>query len=125
MRILVYSVVGPRGIGGAEAVIRRFLRTWRHAGHEVIFAGPEAGQGEGEWRTSLHLRAGARAWHLPSLARASAGLARLRPDIVNVQVITPEALYFGWLKKAFGYRLVLSAHGSDLLQTPPTAVPVL
>lgn len=125
MRILVYSVVGPRGIGGAEAVIGRFIRAWREGGHEVVFAGPEAGRDDGEWKTALHLRPNGRVWHLPSLARLATGLARLRPNIVNVHMVTPEALYFAWLKSAFGYRLVLSTHGSDLLQPPRAALPFL
>jgi glycosyltransferase involved in cell wall biosynthesis len=42
-------------------------------------------------------------------------LFRSRPDVVNVHFINAYAVYFALLRSFFGYRLVLSAHGSDLL----------
>ncbi len=73
------------------------------------------------WRCPLHIRTDAvgrvraRPLHAPSLVRLTRGLVKVRPDVVNVHFITSEALYFARLQRLFGYRLVLSAHGSDLL----------
>ena len=53
---------------------------------------------------------------LVSLWRLARGLYRIRPDVVNVHFVRAEAAYFLLLKWIFGYRLVLSFHGSDALR---------
>lgn len=50
-----------------------------------------------------------------AILRLLHGLARLRPDVVNVHFVRGHAAYFLLLRPVFGYRVVLSAHGSDLL----------
>ena len=50
-----------------------------------------------------------------ALWRLARGLSRIRPDVVNVHFVRVEALYFLLLRPLFGYRLVLSFHGSDAL----------
>lgn len=122
MKIILYTVIDRAAAGGAQAVVARLRDGWRASGHAVVSAGSEgAGLDAGsDWVCSLFVRHGrARRWHAPSLLRAFLGLLRHRPDIVAVHVVTSEALYFVWLRRLFGYRLVLSAHGSDLLVPRP------
>lgn len=60
---------------------------------------------------------------LPGAASATVRFARIvrriRPDVVNMHFVMGEAVYPILLRRAFGYRVVLSAHGGDLLR--PTA----
>ena len=53
-------------------------------------------------------------------ARAALRLAQclrwVRPDVVNVHFVDSRAAYFLLLRLLFGYRLVLTAHGSDVLR---------
>lgn len=50
---------------------------------------------------------------LVSLARL---LQKVRPDVVNCHYVDYTTAYFAFLKPFFGYRLVVTAHGSDLMQ---------
>jgi glycosyltransferase involved in cell wall biosynthesis len=52
---------------------------------------------------------------LRSLLWVAHCLRRSRPDVVDVHYVNAYALYFILLRPLFKYRLVLSAHGSDLL----------
>ena len=136
LRMLVYSVVDRGEAGGAQIVIARLLDGLRRRGHQVTAAwgapGPAGGDGatgeEGardgarEWICPLHVRdpaAGGRAWHLPSLLRLALGLARRRPTIVNIHFLSEQTLYFLLLAPLFGYRIVLSVHGSDVMAPAP------
>jgi glycosyltransferase involved in cell wall biosynthesis len=51
-----------------------------------------------------------------SLIRLAVGLAKRRPHVVNVHFLSGESLYFLLLRPVFQYKLVLSAHGSDILR---------
>jgi glycosyltransferase involved in cell wall biosynthesis len=127
-RVLVYSVVDRTGSGGAQTVIARLLTSLRRRGHVVTAAwpGPAPRPVPGEWVCPLHVRpaSGAvpsrgRKYHLPSLVRLAAGLIRFRPQIVNVHFVSEQALYFLRLGGLFGYKTVLSAHGTDVLKPAP------
>jgi glycosyltransferase involved in cell wall biosynthesis len=60
-----------------------------------------------------------------SLLRLAAALARFRPDVVNVHFASTAFEHFLLLRRVFGYRLILSLHGSDLLHPHPALRPHL
>lgn len=129
MTILLFTTSPRRATGGVETVYRMLaasLRQGPHVVHEMHMedrAYHEKREGGDIWGVPLEyprtrhrlprpasvLRCGA------SLVRLAARLARIRPDVVNVHYVDARAAYFALLKPLFGYRLVLSAHGSDLL----------
>jgi len=125
LRMLLYSSAASRTPGGVQAVFCRLAASLRQRGHQVIVAWPEpdAEYLEHEWYCDLEYRTG---WlglpGLGALLRAGRGLlglagqlARYHPEIVNVHYVRGDSLYFLLLQRLFGYRLVLSVHGSDLL----------
>lgn len=114
--------------GGVQTVLHRLRRGLRERGHrtseswsrcsdtqpselgnvEIIrLAVPRGGIGLDSLRSVL------------SSARTFARLSRLlgaeRPDVVNVHYVQPGAVHFLVLRRVFGYAIVLSVHGSDLL----------
>jgi len=107
-RVLAYTIVDPGQPGGVEAVLRGVISALRYNDLSVH-----------ELRANdcpLYVRDDPqRRLHLPSLMRAVKALLRVRPAVVNVHFVTAETVYFAWLKRLFGYRLILSLHGSDLL----------
>lgn len=120
LRILLYTVANRAAAGGAEGVVRGLADGLRGHGHRVTESWgdsrPFPADGDGaQWPCPLHLRPGPRPWHLPSVGLAAWGLARVRPQVVNVHIITGQARYFLLLGRAMGARVVVSAHGSDLL----------
>ena len=117
--------------GGMEVVYRSLVASLRARGHEVddayleALAYREGGPGGTAWGLPLCLP---RTWRkiptpwsllqsVGSLASVARMLAAARPDVVYVHFIEAHATYFVLLQKVFGYRLVLSARGSDLLRT--------
>lgn len=128
LRVLVYSVVNRHDAGGAQNVINRLLRNLRARGHAVMeaWAGPERRSTAEAWICPLYLRTGpGRSYHMPSLWRAAVGLAVRRPQVVNVHIVTSQAKYFLLLACLFGYKTVISAHGSDILKPDPGCSPHL
>lgn len=127
MRILFYSVVDRLQAGGAQMVIARLLASLRERGHAVTeaWAGPGPKGVAGGWIWPLYVRPAephrsrSRQHHMPSLARVTLGLLRCRPQIVNVHFVSAQTLYFLNLRRVFGYKVVLSVHGSDLLKPLP------
>lgn len=103
-------------------MLERLEAALPEAGLDVARVGPD----EPEPRR-LALEVGASARGRPALsalpgAAASLGalaraLRRLRPDVVNLHFVTGATAYFLALRPVFGYRLVLSVHGGDLLRT--------
>lgn len=51
-----------------------------------------------------------------SLISLAGLLRRIRPDVVNCHYADYTAAYFALLKPFFKYRLIISAHGSDLME---------
>ena len=128
--MLLFSASPRSDRGGVQRMLDRFERKLPEAlplGFDVARMGPDEPEGEGHVRLTLEAGAGASgrpalravpgaAGSLMALTRA---LARLRPDVVNVHFVTGAALYFLALRPLFGHRLVLSAHGGDLLRATP------
>lgn len=56
---------------------------------------------------------------LHAVRRLCSELHRCRPDVVHVHFVRDEALYFLALRRVFGYKVVLTAHGSDVLRPSP------
>lgn len=118
-RVLVYSAASPTEEGGVQKVVRRLSGELRSRGFQVK-------QG---WASSSPmeldaLRAPLR-WSqaplgplacIPSFVGLARALLKLRPQIVNVHFVTGQALYFILLRKLFGFKTILSVHGSDLLR---------
>jgi glycosyltransferase involved in cell wall biosynthesis len=125
-RRIVMHTTSPYGtVGGMETVFGHLARSLRAAGHEVttLHDGPRVEPvGEGAWAVPLEVL---RTWRrLPRpgsvwrTARSYAALRRLlrrlRPDVVHVHFVGGEAAYFLALRRALGFRVVLTGHGSDL-----------
>lgn len=129
LRVLLYSRVHPEDLGGVQVVFNRLAAHLQRRGHVVTKAwGGEAGTppaGDQSWplqplvwRRGLPApRSAVRA--AAAMLRCCCGLLRTRPDVVNVHFVTGESTYFALFKPLFGYRLVLSAHGSDVLRPEP------
>lgn len=125
MRVLLYSSTSRDHPGGVHAVYTRLAASLRQQGHAVTegwsapggcSTGDELVQplarltnGSG----SVTLRQAGRA--VFSLGRLLRDLARYRPHIVNIHFVRHDALYFLLLRPCFRYKVVLTAHGSDVM----------
>jgi len=107
-RVLLYTFVDPKHPGGVETVFRGIVNACRNFGFSV----DELRRAQCRLRVHRNKR---RYLHMPSIARLSMYLLRVRPSVVNVHFIWADTIYFALLKHVFGYRLILSFHGSDLL----------
>ena len=133
-RVLLYARVNPADEGGVQGVVRRLGCHLRSRGHAVTHAWafpvpPGSGDLPLPFRP-LVMRGRLPAprstlWAAAALLRLASALRRLGPDVVNVHYVTAEAGYFALLKPVFGYRLVLSFHGSDILRTQAVDAPML
>jgi glycosyltransferase involved in cell wall biosynthesis len=128
MKVLMYSQMGD-GKGGGEMAFTRIGDGLKSREHEVIllFQNEKVPSGEcikegKRWYINLSVPP---TWKLFScfdqLRRFTASITALgqllqevKPDTVNVHFYTEEALLFALLKTIFGYRLVISCHGSDV-----------
>lgn len=125
IRALLYTSTSRDEPGGTQTVFRRLAGHLRDNGHVVTeaWAGPPANVDDDEWICPLEVKTdaalrpavGAALSGVRSLVRLSAGLAKRRPDVVNVHFLTGQTLYFLLFQRLFGYRTVLSAHGSDVV----------
>jgi glycosyltransferase involved in cell wall biosynthesis len=129
-RILLYTTSPKETVGGMEVVFASLADGLRRRGHRVdlLYEGDVV---------SREVRDGIDVWTVPlerpqtrhkvptvastlacvgSVRRLAAILREVRPDIVNVHYADTTAFYFALLRTVFGYRLVVSAHGSDLLR---------
>jgi glycosyltransferase involved in cell wall biosynthesis len=129
LKILFYTISSRDAVGGAEGVRSTLEREFRDRGHVVttVYTESEADLSETvEGRWTLPVTGVQTRWKVPTLSsvlQATGSLARLarclhtvRPDIVNVHYVDVRSAYFVALRPFFGYRLVLTAHGSDVLQ---------
>ena len=133
LRVLLYAPVNPADRGGVQAVFNRLAEHLRRNGHLVSKAwglpGTTAPPGEILCACApLVLRRGLPAPRSAlgaarALARCATHLLRLRPVVVNVHFVTPEAAaYFLFFRRVFRYKLVLSVHGSDVLRADASDV---
>src|SRR5690606_25666524 len=114
--------------GGTQAVVLRLADSLRQRGHCVTEAWSEPGPRASEHEWIRPLEAGTTKSNLPALGSAlrggisllqlAAGLAKRRPQIVNIHFLRGQTIYFLLLRKILGYKVVLSIHGSDLLRPP-------
>jgi glycosyltransferase involved in cell wall biosynthesis len=132
LRVFMYCAVEPAERGGVQAVYRRLATSLRSRGHRVVQAWSRPDPHEASSRlhalpppplSSLFRRPRALAGACRALLHLAATLVRFRPDVVNCHFVTAEAWYFAWLKPVFRYRLVVSAHGSDVVRPKPWNAP--
>ena len=132
-RVLLYCAAPKADGGGVQAMVTRLADGLRAAGHDVALAWPDGDGTPRDWRLRLTadvdfsgfeaLRIAGRA--LADLARLVQRLQAFRPDVVNLHFPRGQTLYFVALRPLLRYRLVLSLHGSDVLDPPPTMAAVL
>jgi len=123
-RVVLFSSTPRSHAGGVQAVMEAIERELGRRRIPMLRIGPD----EQDTPTTLRFAPtiGATAGGRPSLrplpgaavslARLAAELRRFRPDVVNVHFASGDVLYFLFLRPVFGYRLILSLHGSDLLR---------
>lgn len=125
MRVLLYSSTSRDNPGGVHAVYTRLAASLRQQGHtvtegwsapggcssdnELIQSLPRLTNGSG----SVTLRSAGRA--VFSLGRLVRDLTRYRPHIVNIHFVRHDGIYFLLLRPCFRYKVVLTAHGSDVM----------
>lgn len=136
MRIVLFST-SPRAFvtGGMEVVFRALASALRDRGHEVVEVHHDAvphrervPNGE-VWGVPLDMIRTRRKLPTPvslwksaaSFLRMARCLSAVRPEVVNIHFVNAFSVYLAVLKGGFGYRLVVSTHGSDLLR-PANAV---
>ncbi|HKT85570.1 MAG TPA: glycosyltransferase family 4 protein [Novosphingobium sp.] len=128
LRILIYTNADRSEAGGVQSVVRS-LGPYLCAQGFAVQTGwshdhRSKERGDAEWVSNFHVRSGGRRWlHVPSMVNAAVELGRFRPDVVNVHYAAPSTLYFLSLRQVFGFRLLLSCHGSDILRPLPYDAP--
>ena len=125
MRVLLYSSTSRARLGGVQAIYARLAAALRLRGHTVFrtWAEPSPLGEPDEGTYPLMLPSTRNGLPVPrtvalacrSLLRLATGLYHARPEVVNVHFVRAEAAHFMLLKRVFGYKLVLSVHGSDVL----------
>lgn len=119
--VVVFSMVNRAGPGGVQGVLTDLTAGLRGRGVTLVeMTAGDCGI-DGAEHCVLYLRESWRSVHLPSITRLGQLLARHRPKVVNVHFVGAETLYFLLLRRIFGYALVLTVHGSDLLRPEPEA----
>lgn len=135
MRVLLYSSTSRQNPGGVHAVYTRLAASLRQRGHavtegwstpggcgadnELIQPLPRLSNGSG----SINPRQAGRA--VFSLGRLMRDLARYRPHIVNIHFVRHDGIYFLLLRPWFRYKVVLTAHGSDIMAPQAHSAPLL
>ncbi len=103
-------------VGGLVEAMKRL-------GHHVFstWSEPTGSRVANKTVLDLHLREPdrRRLWHLASLFRSIGALLRTRPHIVHLHFLTKRAHYFLLLRRFLGFKVVITAHGSDLLRPWP------
>mgnify|MGYP002762659898 CR=1 FL=1 len=131
MRILLFSQPG-HGSGGVETVVRKLQQGFRERGHivQTVYEDdtlPVGGIEKDANGISVHLelpptwKGFLRPHYTYSLISSLVALYRIlrtfKPDVVNYHYCAPSAACFALLRVLFGYRFVVSFHGSDALTT--------
>lgn len=130
--VLLFSRSPQDAKGGMETVFSTMLHGLRERGFEVTpvyCAGDGAHSNrscDGSASDEISLTE-LRTWHkiprlrslcnfLRSLLRVRRLVQNIRPDIVNCHYIDFYSVYFAILKPIFGYKLILTFHGSDVMR---------
>jgi len=126
-RVLLFSSIPRSHKGGVQAVMQSIETELGRCAIPRLRIGPD--EQDTPWTLRFAPTVGAASGGRPalralpgaasSLARLVAELHRFRPDVVNVHFATGALVYFLLLRRVFGYRLILSLHGSDLLRPRP------
>ena len=132
---MLYTPTVPMEAGGVQAVFNRLAVGLDALGHDVKRVWPVPHYGSERPAMDAYFP------HLdypPGLASRKAAretarmhhylwreLYRHRPDVVNVHFVRPGCRHLLRLRRVFGYRVVLSFHGSDILRTRPEDAPHL
>lgn len=130
MRVLIYSAAEQADAGGVQGVVHGLAAFLKGNGHTVATAWPDGSGSHDDW--ALRLTADVDAKGRPSLSgiakaaadftRLAAKLARFRPHVVNLHYPRGQTLYFRILQKIFGYKLVITFHGSDYHEASPALI---
>lgn len=126
-RIMLYSPTPYHDSGGVQNTCATLAAGLRTRGHRVIqrwSSVPDDAVDEVP-ALPLPLPEFGRGWRFPATTmrsiRCSIRLLRelwiFRPGVVDVHYLDPSCLHFLVWRPLFGYRLVLSAHGSDVLMS--------
>ncbi|QNE04864.1 glycosyltransferase [Croceicoccus marinus] len=124
LRLFMFSAVDSSHPGGVQTLVDSLETGLKRRGHTVAHAWSEASGPRPKDRKvmRLHLRSldeangTGRTVHIPSMLRIFWALLRARPDIVHAHYLTFRIDYLLRLRRWFGYKLVVTAHGSDLLR---------
>nr|WP_305959854.1 glycosyltransferase family 4 protein [Aurantiacibacter sp. 219JJ12-13]MDP5263217.1 glycosyltransferase family 4 protein [Aurantiacibacter sp. 219JJ12-13] len=111
-----------------QSMVQGLAKGLEERGHEVVslWSEPTDRPVPGKRVMRLHLRQSKnRPTHLPSLIRSFWALLRARPQVVHVHFLTQRVHYFLFWRRLFGFRVVLTAHGSGLLRPWPQDAPHL
>ena len=133
MRVLLFTSTTRRKRGGVQVIYDQLVTGLRSHGHSVYPAwgepDPAGAPTWGVFRLQLPRFGGSlrsMPAYLKALARFLRGHLRLaialagaRPTIVNVHFARSELVGFTALRWLFGYRLVVSVHGTDLIRPTP------
>jgi glycosyltransferase involved in cell wall biosynthesis len=119
--VLIYCVAEKADRGGVQNAVMALAAGLKSHGHEVVTAWPDGEESEGEAALPLCVDISLNPLVLirtaiegvRGLASLAGLLRRFRPDVVNIHFPGSQALYFLPLRVFYGYRLVLSFHGSD------------
>ena len=125
IRVLMTCTSPRNTVGGMESVFRGLAMMLRERGHTVTEAYlEEAFEAIDERTWGLRLESPKTRWKVPTLGSVARivtsvralvpYLRRAHPDIVNVHFVTAQSFYWMLLRPIFGFRVVLSVHGSDL-----------
>lgn len=135
MRVLLYSSTSRQDPGGVHAVYTRLAASLRRRDHAVTegWSAPGGGSTDNELIQplprltnsdgSVDVRQAGRA--VFALGRLVRGVARCRPHIVNIHFVRHDAIYFLLLRPLFRYKVVLTAHGSDIMAPQKQSAPLL
>ncbi len=133
MRVLLFSATPRSDRGGVQQVMAALDGALAARGVPRMRLGPDERPGattapfaaEASASADGRPKVGALPDALGSAWRLAAVLNRFRPTVVNFHFLTGALAYFIALRPFFGYRLVLSTHGSDVLLPPPSLIPHL
>ena len=106
--VLLYSMIDVHDLGGVQAVMRQILARFPNGSS---LRPPSLRLTGRRWVDGILFRIN----ELTAGCVAAALIAVRRPGIVNLHFISGPIRPLTLLKPLFGYRLVLSAHGSDVL----------